>query len=118
MLSKYRYWLFIMLLLLLVGCGGPLPPERSLETTATEMRFTPDLLTVRAGEKVFLRMDNAGQEPHNLILELPAADRTVSANPGTSVVLTFFAPQEPGRYRFYCDLPGHEAQVGTLVVEP
>lgn len=31
-----------------------------------------------------------------------------------------FIPTEPGRYRFYCGSPGHEAagMAGVLVVEP
>lgn len=103
--------------LLLLACGSPLPRERSFVVVATEMRFTPDTLTVKAGEKVFIRMNNEGREAHTLVLHLPSADRRTSANPGNSGILSFFAP-EPGSYRFFCDLPGHEAQVGTLVVEP
>jgi uncharacterized cupredoxin-like copper-binding protein len=114
---------FIMLLIVLViagfltGCGEPLPPERSLTVVATEMRFEPDELRARVGELVFIRMDNEGTEAHNLILELPHADRQISANPGTSSVLSFRAT-EPGEYRFYCSIPGHEAQTGILIVEP
>ncbi len=101
---------------LLAGCGEPLP-ERSLTVVATEMRFEPDELRAKVGEQVFIRMDNEGEEAHNLILELPNADRQISANPGTSSVLSFRAT-EPGEYRFYCSIPGHEDQTGILIVEP
>lgn len=37
-----------------------------------------------------------------------------------ALLLAAFTPTEPGRYRFYCGSPGHEAagMVGLLVVEP
>lgn len=106
-----------VLLMAVTACGQPLPPERSLTVVATEMRFEPDELRARVGEQVFLRMNNAGNEAHNLILELPYADRQISANPGTSGVLSFRAT-EPGEYRFYCSIPGHEDQTGILIIEP
>lgn len=115
-----RMWAILTILIVAValgGCGEPLPPERSLTVVATEMRFEPDELRARVGELVFIRMDNEGEEAHNLILELPNADRQISANPGTSSVLSFRAT-EPGEYRFYCSIPGHEDQTGILIVEP
>lgn len=104
-------------LLFIAACGGPLPPERSLTVTATEMRFTPDVLTARVGEQVFIRFKNEGQVAHNLVVALPFGDRRISAEAGVDAILVFPA-REAGTFRFYCDIPGHEEQVGTLIIEP
>ncbi len=102
--------------LTLVACGEPLR-ERSIEITATEMRFDPDRVEARSGEQVFLRLRNRGQIAHSLTIELPTGDRTVSADAGVDAILSFRAPA-PGEYRFYCRIPDHEAQQGILVVLP
>ncbi len=106
----------ILAVMLLSACGEPLR-ERTIEVTATEMRFEPDQIEARTGEQVFLRLRNRGQVAHSLTLELPTGDRTVSADPGVDAVMIFRAPP-PGEYRFYCRIPGHEAQQGILVVKP
>ncbi|WP_232280615.1 cupredoxin domain-containing protein [Chloroflexus aggregans] len=103
-------------LLLLSACGEPLR-ERTIEITATEMRFDPDRVEAQTGEQIFIRLRNRGQVAHSFTIELPAGDRTVSADPGVDAILTFRAPA-PGEYRFYCRIPGHEAQQGVLVVLP
>ncbi len=112
-------WRLLLALLLsgLVACGGPLPAERSLTITATEMRFDPDRVTVKQGEQVFIRFKNEGRLAHTLVIDLPFGTRRVSAEPGVDIVLAFPA-REAGTFRYYCDLPGHEAQTGTLIVEP
>ena len=110
------YAMCILAVILLNACGAPLR-ERTIEVTATEMRFDPDRIEVRTGEQVFLRLRNRGQIAHSLTIELPTGDRTVSADPGVDAILTFRAPA-PGEYRFYCRIPGHEAQQGVLVVLP
>ena len=44
-------------------------------------------------------------------------DEDLSANDGKS--FTFTAPDSPGEYKIYCDIPGHESagMVATLIVE-
>ncbi|MEF3273157.1 MAG: cupredoxin domain-containing protein [Chloroflexus sp.] len=106
----------LITLAILVACGEPLR-ERSIEITATEMRFDPDRVEARTGEQIFLRLRNRGQVAHSLTIELPTGDRTVSADPGVDAILVFRAPA-PGEYRFYCRIPGHEEQQGVLVVTP
>ncbi len=106
----------VIALALLSACGEPLR-ERTIEVTATEMRFDPDRVEAQTGEQIFLRLRNRGQVAHSLTIELPSGDRTVSADPGVDAILAFRAPA-PGEYRFYCRIPGHEAQQGTLIVLP
>jgi uncharacterized cupredoxin-like copper-binding protein len=101
----------------LVACAGPAPVERELIVVATEMQFTPDRIEARAGEQIFIRLRNDGQLAHNLRVELPYGDRTVSAEPGVDAILALPAT-DPGEYRFFCSVPGHEAQQGVLVVVP
>lgn len=111
------YTVVLLALLLLGACGGSPPPERQLEVTATEMQFTPDRLEARVGEQVFIRLRNRGTVAHSLTIDLPTGQRTVSADAGVDAILTFTAA-EAGSYRFYCRIPGHEAQQGTLVITP
>lgn len=111
------YTVVLLALLFLGACGGPPPPERQLEVTATEMQFTPDQLQARVGEQVFIRLRNRGTVAHSLTIDLPTGQRTISADAGVDAVLAFPA-SEAGAYRFYCRIPGHEAQQGTLVVSP
>lgn len=107
----------LLALLLLGACGGPPPPERQLEVTATEMQFTPDRLEAHVGEQVFVRLRNRGTVAHSLTIDLPTGQRTVSADAGVDAILSFTAI-EAGSYRFYCRIPGHEAQQGTLIIAP
>lgn len=117
MLNVLQIIAIVLILSTMLGaCGEPLR-ERSIEITATEMRFDPDRVEARTGEQVFLRLRNRGEVAHSLTIELPAGDRTVSADPGVDAVLAFRAPA-PGEYRFYCRIPGHEAQQGVLIVTP
>lgn len=120
-LSRLRRILFTAGIILiglafLAACGEPLR-ERTIEITATEMRFDPDRVEAQTGEQIFLRLRNRGQVAHSLTIELPSGDRTVSADPEVDAILAFRAPA-PGEYRFYCRIPGHEAQQGTLIILP
>jgi uncharacterized cupredoxin-like copper-binding protein len=108
---------FVLLLsiIALAACGSPLPAERELIVVATEMQFTPDRLEARAGAPIFIRLRNDGQLAHNLRIELPYGDRTVSAEPGVDAILALPATGA-GEYRFFCSILGHEGQEGILVV--
>jgi nitrite reductase (NO-forming) len=104
----------IALALLLGGCGAPLR-EAHITVVATEMSFAPDRIEARVGDQVFLTLSNKGEVAHNLIVELPSGDHTISAEAHVDAVMSFPAPRA-GSYRFYCSLAGHEAMRGLLAV--
>lgn len=108
----------------------PAVAEDSLRTIRISMgdyAFTPDTITVKAGETVNLTFSNTDNiTPHNFILRDDAAglnvDIDVSAQESGSVEIT---PTTPGRYTFYCDkkllfFKGHRERgmEGTLIVTP
>ncbi len=107
----------LLVILALAACGGPPPPERSLTVTAADGRFTPETLTARVGEQVFLTLNNETDNPVTLVIELPYGDRRVSVERRVDAVLAFPA-REAGKFPFHCDIPGYEEMRGTLLIEP
>ena len=82
--------------------------------------FTRKQITVKAGEMVALRLDNDDGGLHSfdiddLDVHVPMYREQTS--------LALFQPAEPGRYTFYCSIPGHAdlekgtGMIGTLIVE-
>ncbi len=85
--------------------------------TAAQHRFDKTELRVKAGQTVALRLENQDAAGHSFdIDEFKVHVPMVPGQPG----LALFIPTTPGRYTFYCSVPGHRAagMVGTLVVEP
>jgi plastocyanin len=82
-----------------------------------EMSFDPESLTVKAGEDTEIALVNDGSAKHNFSIDEVDVDVDLSANDGKS--FTFTAPDSPGEYKIYCDIPGHESagMVATLIVE-
>jgi nitrite reductase (NO-forming) len=85
--------------------------------TTANHKFDQAELHAAAGETVALRLENADASGHsfdidefNLHVSMPAGEAG----------LALFTPTTPGRYTFYCSIPGHReaGMVGTLVVEP
>lgn len=101
------------------------------------MQFDKKQITIKAGQKVTLNLDNPDGMQHNLVIIKPgtlqkvgtAADAlardpngaeknyvpqvsevlwaTKLLNPGESYTLEFTAPTQPGDYTFVCTFPGH-----------
>jgi uncharacterized cupredoxin-like copper-binding protein len=85
-----------------------------------EFDFTRKEIRVKAGEMVALRLDNDDASLHSfdvdeLDVHVPMFREQAS--------MALFRPTEPGRYTFYCSIPGHAdlengtGMIGTLVVE-
>ncbi len=117
--------------------------EVALSVLPGLLRFDLPSFTVAAGTTVRLVFSNPGEMPHNAVIITPgstdavgmAADQLVGGDyvpdmesvlfatpmldPGTSVVLMFEAPAEPGDYPYLCTFPGHwRLMQGTMVVTP
>jgi uncharacterized cupredoxin-like copper-binding protein len=86
-----------------------------VEVEAGELWFDPATIEVTAGEPVNLRLVNTGEAFHDLTV--PEADLVLAAEPGEQAVgaVEF---DEPGRYEFYCSVPGHAqgGMRGTITV--
>lgn len=99
----------------LTGCAQSSTGDTAIRVVATEMAFTPNSVEVVQGEMVTIRLVNAGEVAHNLLIDMPSATRQISANPGVDALMTFPA-RDVGAFRFYCSIPGHEAMDGTLTI--
>lgn len=91
------------------------PGARRIEVTARSFSFDPDEITVEAGEDVALVLTSK-DVLHDLIID--DLDAHVTAGTGKTAEGGLRA-DEPGRYAYYCSVPGHRTSgmEGTLVVE-
>lgn len=115
----YLFLLVAVMVGLFVGSAivssPPLSP-RTVTVEARELRFEPTTIRVRVGRPIHLELINNGYVSHNLeIPELEVATEMIP--PGSSSNRTLRV-DEPGRYRFLCDIASHlEAGMeGRLVV--
>jgi plastocyanin len=102
-------------------------PTRSIAVKMGDYRFTPDRITVQAGETVQLELSDTDRlTPHNFTLKAEQAglnvDTDVSAGKTEVVDIT---PLVPGTYKFYCNkkllfFKSHRdrGMEGTLIVAP
>jgi uncharacterized cupredoxin-like copper-binding protein len=105
------------------GDAAPAPtPEPdvlkgALVVRLAEFRFEPNVFEVSSGAEVVLHVVNSGNVFHTFTLPNARAD-TRPLWPGTSMTLSFSAPQQNGTYRFLCTEEGHEDEgmVGELIV--
>ena len=111
----------IVAMIAFAACGDSEPFDASTlsgtPVSMDEMSFDPDNLTVNAGEEVEIALVNDGSIKHNMSIDEADVDEDLNSNDGKS--FTFTAPDSPGEYKIYCDVPGHESagMVATLIVE-
>jgi uncharacterized cupredoxin-like copper-binding protein len=85
-----------------------------------EFQFTPNDLTAKTGEMVFV-VSNQGLIEHNLVVDVPGGNKLAEIaiiEPGETRMIKTSLP--PGTYRIYCGLPGHKeaGMVARLRVNP
>ena len=80
---------------------------KTINVTGTEFAYSPSSLDLQAGETVRLNFENAGNLPHDLVIE-GTNIRTEIINRGTTSI-EFTAPAT-GTYTYYCSVPGHREQ--------
>ena len=113
------------LALMLAACGedqggdgatttGAAEPQE-VSVSAMEFAFEPGSLSVTAGSPVTVTLENAGQAPHDFVID--GFDFGLLTDPGdsNSDTETF----EAGTYTFYCSIPGHReaGMEGTLTAD-
>lgn len=91
--------------------GRPAPPEGGQKVGVKEKEFSIALegsKELKPGPHTF-EVANAGKIQHDLAIEgkdLPKEPKTPLIDPGESATLN--ADLNPGKYKFYCTVPGHE----------
>jgi plastocyanin len=103
------------------GTGSTPALGRFVSVSAREWSFTLSRPIVGAGS-VTVELRNVGEDPHNLVVSPDDDSHTALASwsdtdPGARLRHT--VSLDPGRYRLWCSLAGHEAagMSATLVVE-
>ena len=115
----------------LAGCGGDgdneetsapatTPAATTLRLTADrsgQLRFDKKTLDASAG-KVTIVMKNPAPLSHNVSIEGSGVNE-MGQTVGEDRTSTVSANLEPGRYTFYCSVPGHRegGMAGTLTVK-
>lgn len=100
-----------------IGAAAPAEgPAQVFPVTAREYFFTPNRIEVKEGDRVTIRLTNAGKEQHEWEVEDLDVELKPLA-PGATGEVTFVAGRK-GTYDFWCDLEGHhhKGMKGTLVV--
>ena len=140
-----RSWMIVgvfVLVVALAGCGGgsansagstgaaALAGGASLSISGKDIAFVETALSADAGKPLTVSFKNVGALEHSLIFDLPptgdkAGDVGVPKDwattprgigPGKSETLQLPA-LDPGTYKYYCHVPGHDLMVGTLTVK-
>jgi uncharacterized cupredoxin-like copper-binding protein len=131
--SIFRRMLPALCALLLAACGTDSQEPSSVRVAASEFRFEPASLTLKAGVATTLTLKNAGQTLHDFTIAsgpgipTPAAmgmqhmqDNSpyhVAAEAGKEATLTLNLPA--GSYTFICSVQGHKelGMQGTINVQ-
>lgn len=124
--------------LVLAACGGgdddapdtddALPPgTTNLEIAMTEFVFEPDSVTIPAGERIILDLQNEGGIEHNFVImsspisaeaeyDVANALLELTVQPGDGGLVEFTAPAA-GTYQIICSISGHftAGMVGELI---
>ncbi len=92
----------------------PVPAAPEVEVVARDLSFSPAEVRVEAGTTVNLVLRNEGAVLHDLTI--PALGFRLEAPPGATAAASLTVPA-PGRYPFFCSVPGHAeaGMTGVLV---
>ncbi len=131
-MKKQLLILVMVVIPILAACGGGNAAKTSYRVTLTDFAYSPNELTVPAGQEITLDAANTGAVVHNFIImnlgtsagtEYTAEDDAnvywkLEIPAGGSTTTTFTAPSEPGEYEIVCSTPGHlqAGMMGKLVV--
>ncbi|MDF2628712.1 MAG: hypothetical protein K0R39_2543 [Symbiobacteriaceae bacterium] len=105
---------------ILTACGGGGGNTVKLQVIAGEngeMKYNPETLTAKKGDKIELTLVNKDSaQPHTFIIE-KFNGKTKQVQPGQQETITFTA-NAAGDIEFLCDVPGHKdgGMVGKLTV--
>lgn len=96
-------------------------PKATIRVLASEFKFAPTALVMRAGEPTRIELDNDGAVEHALIVAAPdgKGDWIHLHALANATDAGTFRIDAPGKYRVLCTVQGHTeaGMVGELVVE-
>ena len=122
---RARPFFCLAALLIAPACGGggsnhagntaPVAGASVINVKAHTFGFDPKQITVKAGQDATIALKSTDIEHDFTVDDLHIH---VHTNPGQTTQ-GGIKPDKPGRYEFYCSIPGHKSSgmVGTLVVE-
>lgn len=127
---KLINFLLVLFLFAQLAACNRLPT--TIDVTLSDFNYTPNEITVPAGEEITLNLENDGFVSHQLVIFKlgktpgkkyePIDDANVywktEILPGKSATVKFTAPSEPGEYYVTCGLGGHHeaGMIGKLIV--
>jgi uncharacterized cupredoxin-like copper-binding protein len=85
--------------------GSEAPAGGSIEVTGKEFSFTPNTLTLKAGEPQKIVLKNTGSIEHDITVSDAGFKLTVLAGKSGDKTLTI---DKPGTYKMICSVAGHE----------
>jgi plastocyanin len=82
-----------------------------------QLKFTTSSLTAKAGKDT-VKFTNASSVPHNMTIQAPDGSPVGGTPTFTGGTKTVAVTLKPGKYTFYCSVPGHRqaGMQGTLTV--
>lgn len=92
--------------------------QASLEATDT-LKWQPDTIVVKGGDKVTLSIKNAGNTAHTFLSPALGVNSQQDVAVQKTTTVSFTAPSAPGAYQFWCNIPGHAeaGMVGEVIVQ-
>lgn len=90
------------------------PEMRNINMKSGSFYFEPSVISAAPGEVMTMTFEDKDGH-HTFVIDEIGLHEEISSGK----VITFTAPQTPGRYSFYCDIGAHRAlgMEGVLVVE-
>jgi uncharacterized cupredoxin-like copper-binding protein len=95
------------------------PPVATINVRESEMKIAPANPTIKKPGVVEFKIENAGHIVHALLIQGPKGEvRTQEIPAGKSATLMANL-DKPGKYRWFCPVPGHEqaGMKGTITVQ-
>jgi uncharacterized cupredoxin-like copper-binding protein len=86
--------------------GSETPAGPSIEVSGKEFSFSPNTLTLKAGQAQKIVLKNTGSIEHDITVSEADFKLTVQAGQSGDKSLTI---DKPGTYQFICSVAGHES---------
>ncbi len=103
--------LALSLLALLGACSGNNMPEQTL--VLENHKFTPDQLTLAAGEKLRIKVENRDDAYEEFDSDSLGREKVI---PGKTTGVVVIGPLQPGKYPFMGEYH-HETAQGVVIVQ-
>jgi len=126
MKTRLVFWMTVISMIVIIVLAGTGCQSRQatasqvadITVVMTEFKFNPDTITVHAGQRVRVMLDNTkGTLKHDF--HQPDLDLHAEVDAGKTTVFEF-TPTKAGTFDLTCDVPGHKdaGMVGKLIVQP